>query len=94
MPPMGVKESLEPVTDPVEVCVEPMSKRVVSATPKRVSLPSMFPLGWYVTPAWATAGLPHDSAYWEKAAHEAKSTSIVASKATPWRMLLTILPYM
>ena len=45
MPPIGVNESFEPVTEPVEVCTEPMSNSVVGATPNRVSLPSMLPLG-------------------------------------------------
>ena len=46
MPPIGVNESFEPVTEPVEVCVDAMSNSVVGATPNRVSLPSMLPLGW------------------------------------------------
>ena len=60
-PPSGMKLSCIAITAPVLVAVVPAANRELAATPKRTSLPSMFPPS-ASTPSACSSGLPADSA--------------------------------
>jgi hypothetical protein len=72
------------LTAPVEVPVVAAANRAEAPTPKRVSLPSMFPPAWS-TPARATIGLPACSATTTVAVMAAQRTAMAANSAQPWR---------
>jgi hypothetical protein len=74
-----------------------VAHRAELATPKRSSLPSMFPPGlmllcWVSTPSEAMAGLPVFSAQTVPANNKTKMMVMAARMAQPWRVSPTILP--
>src|SRR5450830_1484925 len=66
-PPMGISESCMALTEPVVAPVVVAMNRLVSAMPKRSSLPSILPPLWVADSSWSTpsrvnSGLPACSA--------------------------------
>ena len=76
----------------MEVWVEETPKRALLGTPKRTSLPVVFPVGWWMRPAACTAGLGWASAATANPTQHPKMMVMAASTARPWRTAPTIFP--
>src|SRR6202451_1447124 len=86
IPPSGVKESCMELTQPQLVSVVTVANNAELATPKRTSLPSMFPPGCVALAVWSipcSNGLPLDSAEYVAVIPTTNNTAIAAHTAHP-----------
>src|SRR6185436_12025956 len=90
-PPIGVKESCQPLIAPQLASVVTVAERAVLAMPNRTSLPSMLPpddpaLTVWVAPAVVNNGLPRASAQYAVVTPARKRNAIAPHTAHPcWR---------